>query len=173
MESIIEAKKRIISYGLSAIKKSPELFVEFDEVFRMINNGESCGCEGEVESVFHQWQQDIERAEMQEELKKNPVRYQLHVNRIFYVIEERGEAYSVHNMTDEKAVELLAANENRVDWFSTLPDNWREEVGSFLAKKNAGTSEIKSDSITPDGIDILNQVNRQEEPTKKSKKKNK
>jgi hypothetical protein len=45
------------------------------------------------------------------------------------------ESYSNANITDEKAVALLAANKNRKALFATLPKDWEEQVKIFIANK--------------------------------------
>lgn len=43
------------------------------------------------------------------------------------------ESYSNANLTDEKAVQLLAENKNRKALFLTLPKDWEKQVEEFIA----------------------------------------
>lgn len=51
------------------------------------------------------------------------------------------QAYSNSNLTDEKAVELLAANKNRKSLFAKLPENWEELVKAFLSNTPSQDTE--------------------------------
>lgn len=46
------------------------------------------------------------------------------------------EAYSSKNLTDEKAIELLASNENRISLFFKYPEDWKKQVANLLAQKD-------------------------------------
>lgn len=55
------------------------------------------------------------------------------------------ESYSNSNLTDEKAVELLAANKNRKALFATLPKDWEKQVEEFNSKKE--TPQVPLDKV--------------------------
>lgn len=137
METLIEAKARVIQYGLSAIKRSPELYAEFDQVFMLENGGESCGCAGEVTAIFERWSQEVQTKQITMEVTKKEfvmtpgVKHHVDSN----------EYYTNHNMTDEIAIAFLKENQNRIKWFEKFPENWQDLI--------AGKQEKKQEPVTP------------------------
>lgn len=75
------------------------------------------------------------------------------------VIEVAGtsESYSDHNLTDEKAVELIALNGNRINLFEVKPEDWQDRVAKFkdaASATAAGAPAAASDKGTVNGVEF-------------------
>lgn len=110
----------------------PFLSYVFELHFKIF--GETCSnCPNKISGYIQKLKQ-LNTQTIVETKKKNT--FVLHTGTIVPV-PGTSESYSNANLTDEKAVELLAANKNRKSLFLTLPKDWEKQVEEFLSKTPA------------------------------------